>query len=303
MSWILFALIAPTLWAIVNYSDKFALSKLIDGKRPQTLMLFEVIFAVLIVGSIFFFLSTDVTFHLVYGTYGLLNGLFGLTAILFYYFAMRFADPSAIVPLFQFIPLFLAPLGFFVFGETLSMSEGFAAVFLVVGGYVVSLRKIGDIHVLDKRSLILMIVASFLMALASIFFKLAAEHYAYWDVVFYGRLATIFLPLLFLFSPTIRRELFDLARTISFPWFSFLAFRSFVALCAAATFLYAVTIAPVVLVQAISGVQPIIALVIGLTLFWYRPKWFDEKFDAGNLLLKVSGTVAVSLGLLLLLFW
>ena len=304
MTWLVFALISPAAWAFVNYTDKFFLGSLLKGKSPKILMSLDFFVTVVVAFFIYFFLSESLFLNAEYALYAFLGGILGMSGAYCYYLAIQYADPTAVVPLFQFIPLFIAPIAFVVLGEVLTFEQLIAAGIIILGGYIVSLRHIDDVTHLDRRTLLLMAAAALLMAVSSVLFKLSNEVYAYWDAIIFARVGNVLLPLYFLTSKHVQVEVLKLAKVIAKPKLSFIfLLRVAFTYCAIFSFLYAVTLAPATLVQAVSGLQPVFILIIGTAFALFAPHYFGERFDGKNLRFKIVGTIAVFIGLLLLLFW
>ncbi len=63
---------------------------------------------------------------------------------------------------------------------------------------------------------------------------------------------------------------------------------------------FAVLLAPVAMVQSLTGLQPVFVLIIGIFLTLFFPKFAKESLSRNHLLQKIIGVVIVTVGVFLL---
>lgn len=182
MTWILLALLAPLCFAVVNKIDEHLINR-----NPQigSLAIFSGLFGFVacIVLAIIAFVRGD-TLLINSTSVGilLLSGILELIWVVFYLKAFDVNeensnsennDASSIVPWFQFIGLFTYIFGWFLLGETLSGTQLWGLALTILGGAVVSI-KFGETLSIRWKAMKYMILASLLIALGSVLFKVAA---------------------------------------------------------------------------------------------------------------------------------
>ena len=120
MSWLVFALCGPVLWAISVHLDKYLVERYFKDADVIVLLIFTALMGVVLMPIIAWF-EPDV-FHRDSTSIGLmiLSGMFYMTGITFYLKALQGHEASMVAPFFQSSPLFGYVLAYFVLGETLS---------------------------------------------------------------------------------------------------------------------------------------------------------------------------------------
>ena len=91
MIWIFYSLLAAFLWAIVNVTDKYTMSKLVDSPLVPILILSTV---GLFVAVVVFYFHGFTPFTLPNLVLAFLAGLFYVLTMLFYYLSLEIEDVS-----------------------------------------------------------------------------------------------------------------------------------------------------------------------------------------------------------------
>ena len=120
MSWLVFALCGPILWAISVHLDKYLVERYFKDADVIVLLIFTALMGLVLMPIIAWFepgvFQRDLT-SIVLMT---LSGLFYMTGITFYLRALQGHEASMVAPFFQSSPLFGYVLAYLVLGETLT---------------------------------------------------------------------------------------------------------------------------------------------------------------------------------------
>src|SRR5208337_653092 len=137
-AFLLLALLAPLCWAGANLVDNHILSKRL--RDPVAYDVLEIwvgsIFAVLILISVKVSLEFDAYF------YGTLVGLGFSGLYVLYDIGMMKEEGTRVVSLIYTLPLYVAVISWFVFGEELVVRNYLGIVLLVVSAFLVSYKKL-----------------------------------------------------------------------------------------------------------------------------------------------------------------
>lgn len=132
MNWFLIALIPPAIWSVTNHFDKYLLSKYFKGGGVGALMIFSSVIGAAIVGVITITHPEVLSYPFEKGVFIALNGFVYLLAILPFLYALKKDETSVAVPMFQLIPVFTYFLAWLILGETLSSSQLFGGLLIIV---------------------------------------------------------------------------------------------------------------------------------------------------------------------------
>ncbi len=302
MQWYLIALIPPLLWSIVNYTDKYLITKYFKGGSTSTLVIFSSLigFAML---PIFFIINPNlfqkVSFsHLIV----FINGIIYITAVIPYFKALSLDNASITVPLFQLIPLYAYLLGSIFLGETLNTIQLIGGLITISGSILIVL----DLDNLKKLKFKwnvfgLMSLSSFLYALNFVIFKYFAIDLSFVVTSFYEYLGLGCFGLVFLIiSHKHRKDFFTLIKENSVQVLSLNTFNEIVNIIAKViSNLVSVNIM-IVLTWLINGVQSFFVFIIGIILAMVVPSFSDEKFILKVFIQKLVSIIIMSCGIYLI---
>jgi len=299
MDWVLIALLAPLLWAVSNFIDKLLISKYF-GNKLGALMIFSSIVAVVIAPLIYLYKPEVLNIDFWTMVIVLLNSFLLLIYLFPYFWSLRDEDTSNVTPLFQTIPFFVMALSFVFLKETLTLLQVVAVVFVALGAFLISLRIDGKKLLFNKRVLVLMLAASFLVALNSVIFKYFALELDYWTIIFWQYIgSTIFGIILLIFVKDYRKQFFSLFK-IKKGWLIGLNFfNELVNFGAWMAFSFASLLAPVAMIWVVNGAQPFLVLALGFVLTKFFPKIQKEDTSNASLLRKFAAITLIVIGLAL----
>jgi len=293
MNWFFIALIAPIFHAIANHIDKHIISSYFKGVSVGALVIFSSIFALIILPIIYiinpsvFSISSVIIYALV------LNGALGLGYVIFYLYALFDEEASIVAPFFQLIPVFGFILGYLFLGEILTSKQGLAAAAIVIGAFILSLDIKNSLK--PKLKLIyLMFSSSLLFALNNVIFKYFAIDTGFSISLFWTMVGQVVLGIfLYIFIKSYRVSFKEVVRENSKKVLGLNMLNGFIILIGDLASFYALLFAPVALVFAVSGFQPLFVFIFGLVITLFFPHFGKESLEKSVLLQKIIGILII----------
>src|SRR3989338_2756839 len=299
-NWFLIALIAPILWSIVNYIDKYMLSKYSKDRGVGALLIFSALSSVIILPFIAFFYRSEILnisgidFLIL-----LFVGFLSAGAFYFYLKGMEMEETSIVVPLFQLVPVFGYFLAFLILGESLSVSQIFSSLLIMSGIIILAIEIDEENHLkLKTRVLVLIAVSSFLFALHDTLFKKVAIIESFWVSVFWQYLSlTIFGLLILLFVKKFRKEFLemffhDMGKKVLFVNFS----SEILYILGNLANSFATLLAPLAIVLVVSSYQPLFVFIGGILLTKFLPHISTEKISRKHFYHKLISILIIIIG-------
>lgn len=302
MNWFLIALITPLAHAAVNHIDKYLIQKYLRGSNVGSLVLFSALFAVIALPVVYWMDPTVFNVSTYDAVLLIINGALLVLAYICYFYALSQDEASLVVPLFQFVPIFGFILGYFILGETLSKTQLLGSIIIIFGAILLSLR-LGNNRVHIKKSVLwLMTGSSLCYAINGVLFKFITETQQrflpslFWD--FTGKV--LFGLLLFATVTSYRRQFLVVLKENKASILSLNALNELLALAGESASVFAVLLAPVVLVQVIGGFQPLFVFIYGVLLTLLFPWLSKESLAKKDLFQKIVGIGIVTIGTIVL---
>jgi len=292
MSWLIFAIFATALYGASNFIDKFLIEKRV--KDPILLTIFGGII-VFIAGALIFLIAGFQKFTLLQIFALLVSGVLSEIALIPYYKALSSEDASRIVSFFQIIPVFVLVLSYIFLGETLVLKQYLGFFFILVGGFILSIKKVGLKTLNLRKSLPYVMLASLIWAVSFVIFKFVAIKTNFWNTIgyeFFG--VSIGAGILFLFY---RKRFLSEFKIVRLNTWGIITINETVYFIGRLCGFYAIVLGPIALVSVISGIQPIFALFYGLILSVWFPKIVKEDIARSTLALKIMAIIIIFAGI------
>jgi len=303
MHWFFLALIGPFLYALTNHIDKILLEKYFKESGVGTLMLFSSLLSALALPVLFLAdpmaLSVS-TFNIaVLALVGTLNVL----VLLFYFLALRDEEASVVIVFYQLVPVFGLILSYFILGETLTDIQVLAMAIIIFGTTVISFEIDNDNHFrLRRKTVFLMLFASFFWALGSVIFKAVALEENVWRSLFWEHaMLTLIGILIFVFMRPLRIHFVQAWRENSRSILALNFLNEVLYMLGNVVFSFAYILAPISLVLLVDSFQPIFVLAIAIVLTVFFPSLTAEKVYAKHLGQKIFAILVTGVGAFLLL--
>lgn len=297
MPWIFFALAAPALFSVTNFFDKFIIEKKV---RDPLIITILTGFATLILGiGIFIFrgfqlLSFQETVLL------LISGILLDFYLIPYFKALTLDDVSKVVPLFQFLPIFVLGLSYMFLHETLTIKQLLGFAFVIVGGFTLATERVDGKIFKPRKSLWLMLTACLLYSLTSIIFKFVVIKQDFWITLEYESIGISLGAFSLLLLPQIRNNFIKESKNFRSSLWIVLSLNEIIAVGAQLCASYAYLLAPVALVSVVGGAQPFFVLTYGLILSLLFPHIIKEDIRKSTIFWKIISICIIFIGIYLI---
>lgn len=303
MNWFIIALITPLAHAAVNHIDKHLISKYLKGGQVGSLVLFSALFAVVTLPFIGWF--NPEVFSIAGGDalILILSGFLLVFAYICYFYALDLDEASFVAPMFQMIPVFGFFLSFLFLGEVISGKELGASLVVILGAIILSLELEGSGKIKFKRmGLLLMAGASFFTAINAVLFKFVTDsQQGFWVSIFWAFLGKVLCGvLIFFLIKSYRDQFLVVLKENKTSILSLNGLNEALGLLGEGAVSFAVLLAPVALVQVVSGFQPVFVLLYGVILTLFFPQFGVESMTKKHLVQKITGISIILVGSILL---
>jgi len=302
MSWFWIAIIAPLCWAVVNHIDKYLLEKHFRNHGVGTLVLFSSLFGFVMLPIAYGIEPASINAHpwgaLLLMVVGIISGL----AIYCYLSALKVAETSIVIPIFQTIPIFGFVFAYIFLGELLTYSQIYAGLLIIFGALIISLEIEEEKRIRPKlKPLLLMLISSALYGLHETLFKLSALENNFWTSVFWLNIGLVIFGLFIFWTRKSDRDSF--IRTFRAQPGVIVGVNILsegLTMIGNLALFYAMLLAPVAMVQLTMNFQPLMVLVIGVLLTIFLPHIATEKITKRHLLHKATAIATMLIGVILL---
>ncbi len=282
--WLLFAVLAPFFYALVNIIDKFILEK-----RITNFYVYAVVTGfsyVIPISIIYYFVGlpsidqkTAMIVLLVGTCYGIIHFL--------YYYVMTKYEVSRVVGLFYVYPVFVALLSFLFIGERLTPLHYIAILVAIGGTFFLGTEKQKNKWRLSHLFW-LMLIGAILPAVIDVSDKYLLGKFSYWEVYLLVTIPAAVISILPIFSKNVRRDLSQVRGTVSL-----VLLMEALAFGGAFAFLRAAALAPISIVSAFGTLQPVFVFVITILFSRFLPAFLKETLNHHVLLHKSAGIALI----------
>jgi drug/metabolite transporter (DMT)-like permease len=299
MSWLFFAFSGPVLWAISVHLDKYLVERFFKESNVAVLLLFTALVGVLLLPFIWFYEPNVLSPSAGSIALIILAGILYMTALLLYLQALQSEEASVVAPFFQAGPLFGYVLAYVVLGETLSPRQMAGGVMIIIGASIVSIRFGHSARMFKARLALLMLACGFIMALASLIFKVFAIKVEFWTTTFWMFVGEAIFGAALLMIPSYRRQFIALVRANTAALLSINASNELINLGGGLGNRYALLFAPLSIVQAIGSTTTLFVFAFGIVLSVFFPGFGRENLSGRELAQKGIAAVIVAIGVAL----
>jgi len=305
--WLIAAISAYFVLAIVNVADKFVLEKVVQGPRTYTFLVGASGAAVILIAP--WFLSWP---GLGLFLFNLFVGSLFAGGIFFLYSALKGHEASQIFTLVGgTVPIFTILLSILIFKESFSFNQWLAIIYLIVGTLIISsisprhsiwyeVKKFLHIQ-FDKKchSIMFSIVSALFFSLFWVGSKIAYNYQPFLSSFIWIRLGTFLAVLFLIIRHSSRQEILsDLKKSKGKKNNKFI-FLGTQAGGAIGSILqnYAVALGSVALVTSLQGLQYALILAFTYLLTIFYPKIIKEKNSRRIMVYKIAAVTLIAFGL------
>jgi uncharacterized membrane protein len=297
MSWLVFALSGPVLWAISTHLDKYLVERYFKHTGVGVLLVFTALMGLAALPLISAFVPEVFDLRPTAMAVIAASGVLYLGAMYFYLQALQHEEASVVAPWFQAAPLFGYLVGYFVLGETLSHRQMLGGATIVAGAVLLSLRP-GKGLQFRARLVTRMLLCALALTASSTIFKIFAVDNAFWPTTFWSFVGQAAFGAFLMLVPANRREFVDIMRKNTGALLAINASNELINLGGGLAARYALVLAPLSLVQAVTSTTTLFVFLFGIVLSLCCPGLGREDLSPRNLWLKGISTALVVLGLI-----
>jgi uncharacterized membrane protein len=300
MSWLVFAFSGPILWAASTHMDKYLVERYFKDSNVAVLLVFTALIGLITLPFIWVLAPGVAEVGRANAALMAFSGVLYMGAMLFYLQALQTEEASVVAPFFQAGPLFGFVLGYVVLGETLSPAQMAGAALIVGGTLLVSLRS--ESHTARRRArfntrlAVLMLACALSLAVSSLIFKIFALRAAFWPTTFWMFVGEALFGAALLCVAPYRRQFIDLLRSNPVAVLSINAVNELINLGGGLGTRFALTLAPLGLVQAIGSTTTLFVFGFGVLLSIFFPTLGRESLSRRELLHEGVAAVLVAVG-------
>jgi uncharacterized membrane protein len=298
MSWLFFAFCGPVLWAISVHFDKYLVERYFKQSNVAVLLIFTALTGLVMLPVILAFRPDVVAINAASMAVIICSGVLGMSALFMYLRALQTEEASVVAPFFQASPLFAYALGYLVLGETLTSTQIAGGVLIISGGLVLSVRLSGARFKL--RMVALMLGCTFMAALSSLIFKIFAVSGDFWTTVFWSSVGQVAFGTAVLSMSGYRKAFLQLLHDNTAPLLAINGMNELVNLGGGLSARYALVLAPLSLVQAVTGTTSLFVFLFGIVLSIVAPKVGREDLSPHELVKKGLGGLLIVTGVVLI---
>jgi drug/metabolite transporter (DMT)-like permease len=294
MSWVLFAVLAQAVWASAIILDKIIRTKFIKDSVFLVALFGVFDFVPFLFVIPFVNLSVPNSSALIAA---LVAGALMTVALAPYVKSLAFEEASRVTLLWLTGPIFVLLMAHLFLGERLTINSYIAFVLLLVGGVLISIKKIEGIFKLST-AFWLMLFSAFLFAVSDILIKFVYSTQSYWNGAIWVGLGTpIGSAALVMFF---RRRFFLNIKKISNASLALVMSSAISGFMGRLLYFLAIMLGSVSIVAVIGGFEGLFVLLYALLLSIWLPKILKEEISKKILLTKVVAIFFMISGLSLL---
>ncbi len=289
-----FALLAPVLYASSSFIDKYMVEKHVKHYATYVIL-----------GG---FISLPFSLYMFYrqgapllplhdAALMTVAGLFVSLALLPYVRAIMLDDVSRVTPAFQIIPVIVYAMSYVFLGERLSVNELAGSALVLLGAYLVSAKKGHFLDVQLRKSSGWVLMASIMWATPSVILRYVSGVYGFETSVAYQYFGAGIGAFALLLIPAFKKGFsLDIPTIKPYAW-AIIIGNELLYLGATLVGYYAITIAPALAVaSSLVSTMPFFALILGVVLSTWFPRFIKEDIEKGTLLIKAAAVALILVG-------
>lgn len=299
MTWLYFAFSAPVLWAASTHIDKYLVERFFKQSGVAVLMVFTALIGLVPLPLIAAFQSEIGAVPLSSIAVIAGSGVLYMAGMFFYLQALQSEEASVVAPFYQATPLFGYVLAYLVLGETLTPKQMGGGLLIVFGTLLVSIGPSSVKARFKLRLVVLMLSCALVLAISTTIFKVFAIREEFWTTVFWTFVGEAVFGIFLLAMPDCRRKFMLSLKSNTGAMLTINGANELINLGGSLGARYALLLAPLSLVQAISSTTTLFVFLFGVVLTVLLPHLGREDLSPRNLAQKGISAVLVAVGVIL----
>lgn len=296
MIWMLFAIIATFFWAFANIVDKMLRTNYLKSSIALTASfgifgIFFSTFSLLFIGIPYIPIAN---FLAAFAAGSLVPYL-----VIPYLRALSLEEASRVIPLWHLSSIFTLILAVIFLNEILTPSSYVAFAFILLGGMLISTRRVGNIFHISP-AVVLMLFSSFLVAVEEVLMKFALTDGNFWETFLPFSFGISLNSLSLFIIPNARKQFSKTLALHKQKFLRILFFSVLMGFLGSVTYNSAIFMGPITLVSVFVSFQSLFVLVIATFLSAKFPLLLKEAIDMKTISLKLFAIVLMASGIFLL---
>ena len=218
--WLTLAFLGPVSWAVSTHIDKYLVDRYFRDSDTAVLMLFTALTGVALLPPIWWMEPAILEPPLIAIAVMMASGVLYMGAMLFYLRAIQGEEASVVAPLFQASTLFTFLLGYIFLHERLSAIQLLGGGLVVTGALGLSFHGGLTMRGFKARLVLLMLGATFILAMSTVLFKFFAIRDDFWTTTFWTFVGEGLFGILLFMRPDYRRQFIALFGGIPARWWA-----------------------------------------------------------------------------------
>jgi len=294
---IFFSILSPAIYGVNNFIDKLILEKY--KISPIVITVYSGFFGFL--AGLFILVFTGF-YNADYKSIAIIlaSGFLGNIYLIPYFKALSQDETSRVVPLFQFVPIFVLVLSFFLLGEKLTTKQYVGCIAIICSSFFLSLQK-SEMQILKLRPAFwYMLLSSFLFSFSIVLYKFGVQEIPFWNTLPYEGFGMVLGALSILLYRN-NGKIF-LSETKKFPKkiFVWMSINEGVFVLSRYTAYFALSLVAASIVNVLGGIQSFFVLIYGIVLSLWFPHIIKEIITKQTVGIKVASIVGIFIGLSLI---
>jgi transporter family protein len=299
-NWFLLTIVATLFWSIGNYIDKYLVSKLFKGASIGVLMVYSSLIIGIIVLPIFFFLSAgEILLPINSIVFLWVTALLYFLANYFYFIALEESETTVVIAVFQLAPVFSYFLGTIFLSENLEANQIIGALIVILSSIFISI-DFSEKNKIQFRNFMFMLVSTLSYSVSFFLFKFVTINADFYTTAFWEYTAFILFGGTLLLFPKIRNQFLSTIKRNGVKIVGLNVANEIINIIPKLLVNYATLFAPLALVWAVAGVQPIFVFILGILLTLYLPKYFNEDISKRRLIKNIIWVTVGVVGIFVL---
>lgn len=297
MNWLFFALLGPAIYVIVNFIDKYIISRKVKDYSAMPIFGSITGFAI---GTLFWAFSNYPTIQPFDSFILLLSGVFTIWGVVFYFKALSSEEASNVILFFQAIPLMVLVLSRIFLNESLTLAQGFGFL-IILAATTYALKKTGTVEFRLNKALVLVLIADAFWAIAAVLVKLAINANSFVEILSYESWGIgVGGLILYIFFSEKRLAFHKTLKNVGPKVILIIFINEIIFVLAKSVTFYAYSLGPTAQVSVLGGTQVLFGVLYGWILTKKFPKIFDEDIRSSILLKKFMLAIVTVFGILLI---
>ena len=292
--WALFSILAALSWAISDIIDKFVLTKWVKTPMVPVIIL-GFVGLIASIGIYFIYGFSSLSYFNIF--LALVAGIFNALMVVFYFKAVKIEEVSRVVPLFNFVPLFILLLATIFLGEIFTPLK-YLGIFLVVGGAVlISIKDFSAFKI--SKAFFWILLGSFIISITAVLIKYLLNFTDYLTIFAYNRIGVFIgiIPIAYFYIPELKHIIKTHGKKVAVV----MSVSEIINLIGLLLITIATSFSAVSLVATLAATEPFFVLSAMVFLSVFYPRILHEEIGKSTILVKLGAIILMFIGAVLII--